>query len=481
MNQAVYENDFRLGLEKLLRDIAAEMAPEVTGPYEEGNQRVLLLEHGTRILFFDRLLTLLGWDLGLGGNVAEEARIKAETTRFLDYVGLNDASRAPVLIVEAKAWDKPFVRAGVGKTQATEKQLLILAIKNLHEKGTKDNSPVVGEWHEYLDQVAGYVRTSRENYSHDVPCAVLASGRWMVIFTSPVRTFIDGDVNEEHFEIFQDGQILENAEKIYHLLNRRRLGGITPHHIRPTQIGHYLSVKTTAAVYHAVLVSYASTGAKFFTQIPEIRIYPALLLQRDDGTLLTVLDGNMSFRMDLDGADEHDVQLLTSHLTAVSRQAAALLQICSTELGIALPPFALTDFPGFQDEHVGSKLGASGTVKSYVRRTNRTADEWLIVTGEAPHYLANVPAVECRFHAWGECRDVGHQVGAAAVSTPSTETPRAFFVDGQKYHCAHRQIIDRRAEFCHIAPLDMRTCCNSCSLRSICWSAANLAKLPCGK
>jgi hypothetical protein len=90
MNQAVDENDFRRGLEKLLRDIAAEMALDITGPYEEGSQQ-LLLEHGTRILFFDRFLTLLGWSLGLGGNVAEEARIKAETTRFLDYVGLNAA------------------------------------------------------------------------------------------------------------------------------------------------------------------------------------------------------------------------------------------------------------------------------------------------------------------------------------------------------------------------------------------------------
>jgi len=124
MNQAVYENDFRLGLEKLLRDIAAEMAPEVTGPYEEGNQRVLLLEHGTRILFFDRLLTLLGWDLGLGGNVAEEARIKAETTRFLDYVGLNDASRAPVLIVEAKAWDKPYTE-GLAQAKQYAKKLAV--------------------------------------------------------------------------------------------------------------------------------------------------------------------------------------------------------------------------------------------------------------------------------------------------------------------------------------------------------------------
>jgi hypothetical protein len=480
MNQAVDENDFRRGLEKLLRDIAAEMALDITGPYEEGSQQ-LLLEHGTRILFFDRFLTLLGWSLGLGGNVAEEARIKAETTRFLDYVGLNDQSRAPVLIIEAKAWDKPFVRPRMGEMRATEKQLVVEAIKHLNAKGAKGESPVVGEWHEYLEQVAGYVRTSAEDYNHNVACAVLASGRWIVIFTSPVNTFVDGDVNEEHFEIFRDGQILEKAEKIHRLLNRRRLGGIAPHHIRPTQIRHYLSAETTAAVYHAVLVSYASTGAKFFTQIPQIRIYPALLLQRDDGTLLTVLDGNTSFRMDLDGADENELQLLTSHLTAVSGQAAALLEACSAELGMALQPFAMTDFPGFQDELARSALGATGTAKSYVRPINGTADEWIIVTGEAPHYLVNLPVVECRFHAWGECRVVGQQIGTAAVSTPSTDTPRAFFVDGQRYHCAHQTIVDRRAKLCHIAPLDMRTCCNACVLRSICWSAADLAQLPCGR
>ena len=480
MNQAAEENDFRRGLEALLGDIAAEMSLTVTGPYEEGGQQ-LLLEHGTRILFFDRFLTLLGWSLGLGGDVAEEARIKAETTRFLDYVGLNDQTRAPVLIVEAKAWDKPFVRPGKGEIRATEKQLIVEAIKHLNEKGTKGRSPVVGEWHEFLEQVADYVKTSSELYNHDVPCAVLTSGRWMVIFTSPVRTFVDGDVNEEHIEIFRDEQIIEKAEKIYRLLNRRRLGGIAPHHIRPTQIRHYLSAQTTAAAFHAVLVAYTSTGAKFFTQIPQIMIYPALLLQRDDGTLLTVLDGNLSTRMYLDRDDATGDELLSTHLTTVAGQATALLEACSTELGMELQPFALTDFPGFQNEPADEQLGAAAVTKSFVRAIKGTADEWIIATGEAPHYLVNYPVVECRFHAWGECRTVGRQIGTAAVSTPSTITPRAFFVDGQKYHCAHQTIVDRREGRCHIAPLDMRTCCSSGGLRSVCWPAADLAQLPCGQ
>jgi hypothetical protein len=43
------------------------------------------------------------------GNVQEEARIKADTTRFMDYVGKSGRLKTPLMIFEAKAWGVPFV------------------------------------------------------------------------------------------------------------------------------------------------------------------------------------------------------------------------------------------------------------------------------------------------------------------------------------------------------------------------------------
>jgi hypothetical protein len=49
--------------------------------------------------------------------MVEEARVQGDTTLFLDYLGVNPDSRVPLLIVEGKAWGKPFVeRPNAGAT-----------------------------------------------------------------------------------------------------------------------------------------------------------------------------------------------------------------------------------------------------------------------------------------------------------------------------------------------------------------------------
>ncbi|AGW15011.1 hypothetical protein [Megalodesulfovibrio gigas] len=110
MNRGRVENEFRLGLEELLKTIEDEQTRPAINPYAGAGDAVFH-EHDTRIFFFDRLLQLLGWDRGAGGNVAEEARIKAETTRFIDYLGVKANPNIPIFILEAKAWDKPLIRA----------------------------------------------------------------------------------------------------------------------------------------------------------------------------------------------------------------------------------------------------------------------------------------------------------------------------------------------------------------------------------
>ena len=71
------------------------------------------LEHTTRVHFLDELVELLGWSLGLGGDMAEEARLKGDTTKFMDYLGVQRDTNAPALLIEAKAWDKPFLEPRV--------------------------------------------------------------------------------------------------------------------------------------------------------------------------------------------------------------------------------------------------------------------------------------------------------------------------------------------------------------------------------
>ncbi|WP_234889982.1 hypothetical protein [Sinorhizobium medicae] len=161
---------------EILAAIDRQPQPGATNPYAGAGDEVFH-EHDTRVFFFDRLMRLLGWELGPGGNVAEEARIKADTTRFVDYVGINATTRAPALILEAKSWDKPNI-TGIGKWRhETKPTLVVAAVKHINTGGAKDKSPVTGEWHDNLSQLARYVRLFKEQHGHKVPCAVLSSGR----------------------------------------------------------------------------------------------------------------------------------------------------------------------------------------------------------------------------------------------------------------------------------------------------------------
>jgi hypothetical protein len=109
VNELKEQSDFKSALEKLIKGFIETMKPTAAVPYL-GAGNLDPLEHTTRAEFIDNVLTALGWKLKKpGGDVVEEARIKDETTLFLDYMGVNPDTRAPQLIVEAKAWSKPMV------------------------------------------------------------------------------------------------------------------------------------------------------------------------------------------------------------------------------------------------------------------------------------------------------------------------------------------------------------------------------------
>jgi hypothetical protein len=482
VNAGVVENEFRNGLKKLLCAIEREISPVVADPYASSGDQVVH-EHDTRALFFDELLGLLGWQRGAGGDVTEEARLNVDHVKFLDYVGVNPDTRAPVLILEAKAWGKPFIRSAPSKPRSDERQLIVEAIRHLRGGGAKRGAPVIGEWHDYLAQVMTYVKGYKENFEHDVPCAVLASGQWLIVFQTPVATFVNGEVNDGQFSIFKADRYVEQANEIYALLNRPTLAAVTPARIRPAQIKDYVTAATVAAAFHGVIVYYQSEGTSVFDPAPRTLIYPTLLVQRDDGTIFTVMADAAKFALDVETNQETGEVNLTKHLDAVHAKAAELLAATSHELAMEIPIFGLSDFPGFRrsggnaekaDRLIGREL------KLVVRQLQSLPNEWLLATGDSSHYLMAAPSIICRFHAWRQCEGVGHQIGQSAIGTARTDHPRSFFVDEQAYHCAHQVVADRRRQRCHIEAIDARTCCRACVFEPLCWTPTELAGLPCG-
>ncbi|WP_322414441.1 hypothetical protein [Mesorhizobium huakuii] len=120
-------------------------------------------EHDTRLLFVDELLGILGWRLGVGGNVLEEAHVQANTPKFMDCVGVVDIAGAPLLLVEAKAWDKPAISARGSGQYVSEAGLVVAAIEHICDGKVEDTSPIIAEWDSCLRQVAAMCRHSRSN------------------------------------------------------------------------------------------------------------------------------------------------------------------------------------------------------------------------------------------------------------------------------------------------------------------------------
>ncbi|KIN71886.1 hypothetical protein [Sulfitobacter guttiformis] len=482
MNAGVDENDFRGGLQGLLEGVARAQAPDAPNPYGgTGEQGVH--EHDTRIFFFDGFLSLLGWRLGPDGDVAEEARIKADTTRFIDYLGINAETNAPLLIFEAKAWGKPFISGNGASRRKAPAEVLVEAIRHVNEGGSRETAPVVGDWHDYLTQLAGYVKTSLSNYGHRVNRAVLASGSWLIIFTDPTAVFCDDTVDSGQFQIFLEKQYVSDAHLIYSLLARKHLGTDTPVSLRPTQLGHYVARANLVAAFHSVLVNYERSGIEIFSPRPRIQIYPALLVLRDDGALFTVIDQEDPVEMNLI-EDNAGNKSLIAHITEVTEISHELLRRCSDELGEDLVAFGLDYFPGFPNlriaENATNTIPLGRPTTQFVKPFRTRADQWLVATGELAHFLLHQPRVACGFHTWSACHAVGRQIGDSSINTRITETPRSFFTDEQVYHCAHQTVQDRRQTRCHIAPIDMRICCRACGFQDICWPAHELEKLPCG-
>lgn len=234
MTRETEEAAFQRGVAELLERFQRTVADDAPEPYA-GAGPDQLLEHTTRIHFLDSLAELLGWRLGLGGDMAQEARLKNGTTTFMDYLGVAADTNAPVLLIEAKAWDKPLITPKAA-TSFDRAGLIAQAVDHWRDGGNRATSPAMGDWHDYVEQVGNYVKGLWDRHGHPLPCAVITSGQWLVVFTKPMVTFVHGPATASDIKIFQKEDYRSQALKLYSLLSKKSLCVETPYRIRATQV-----------------------------------------------------------------------------------------------------------------------------------------------------------------------------------------------------------------------------------------------------
>ena len=485
MNWLKEKADFK----RRVRDVLAEFERQAgsAGPPDfQGAATANPLEHVTRRHVIDHVLMALGWNFDrMNEDMIEEARVRGESTLFLDYLGVTPERRVPRLIVEAKAWAKPPVSASsVGASEEganvrnTRAALLALALQHIKAGRSREESPITLEWTDWLIVLRDYVGSLHKQSGHLVARVAITSGRWLVIFVDPETAFLRGEgIPAETIQIFDRAEIVEESDGIFDLLARIVLVDDVPTIIRPSQLPAFVNSQSVARAFRALWITRMAEGAHFQIR-PQVILNVALVIERADDVLLTIIDDQLP-----NTTIPHAAERLNDHIAETTALSDQLIAQVDAELQITTVLFPVKDFQGFKprvSRSVSSVPGATAHSVTLIKPWPSRPDEFLLVLGKSTHYLQARAAIDpCGFHEWSVSRLYGRAQGANPISARSVE-PAAFFFDGELHHCAHRTVHDRRADRCQIRPFEEYLCCRTCTLQQFCWNEASLAALPCG-
>lgn len=450
-----------------------------------------LLERPTRRFMVDGILRGLGWDPDDPSHLAEEARSEGSdgARLYFDYLGLAARTRAPVMLVEAKAYDVKAARRPHGPDlDARDMQELIREALAALKKGDK-SLPVIAEWGEWLKDLRTYVLSLGPQGQSTLKRVVITAGRWMTVFEDPVDAFVSvGAPRASRIHCFTSLEdIVERHARIFRLLQRQRLVDTLS---LTMPAGEALGILKASEISHAVrgvVVATRASGAAR-REYPTRSVWPSLV----------VLSAGRPFAVTDYGAAAVEEPLKSEEfpqfLAKLSAQGAAFEARVLNLLGRPdLLPSHLGVFGGFTEggavreaEHslddpisevaadLPSPLGPS---RKFVVHTGEPGalPEYVAAAGELWFYKAADPnGSPCAFHSWGAAK----QAGVAAPEAHMGASTTSFTESGQTRHCAHDDFRRMRAERCHIDVLETHLCCRACVFLGVCW-AVDDARMPC--
>jgi hypothetical protein len=258
------------------------------------------------------------------------------------------------------------------------------------------------------------------------------------------RAVITGEASAANTLIlcFYRKDLIERSDEIHESLAWKALIRDPLEQLRPAQLRSYISASDVTNIFRALWVVHRVHGAHFDVH-PQLTLYPALIIRRQDGLLLTVVDERQRFTV------PHEASELPRHIGDVAESADALLQAVNAELERAVVPTGIEEFPGFQVSLEQSVIPdvrptPPPTMTKLLKAWQSGANEFLLATGSHPHFLhLQSTLANCQFHDWTACHAIGQHQGNHAIGVRSVK-PRSFFRSSEEHHCAHRQVHERR-------------------------------------
>lgn len=476
-------DDFRLR-EKLLRDEYTR-GPETTRVPKELTERV------TRRFLIDELLRALDWDPGDPERSVEEARTlhPSGDWLFLDYLGVDPGSRKPAVIFEAKSFDVEPPRPPRARRPTSRDMPVIIAaaIDALRQGGTATG--LLAEWAEYLGDMHRYLQSMDSQGKASLQRVVISSGRWMIIFEAPCRTFLgDKSAEPELIHCFVDFEdLLAGSDDILELLHRERLVDTLPFVLDIADaLSHIPADRIEQSFRGALVVTSESSGARR-ARYPTRAIYPALVVHSGSRWFaITDLHGRKPVE------EPRSVDRLGAFLEELDRAGMQLERRVAALFGSTIDPSPLGAFPGFPGTRRTSNplrgpfeptpgsaaqmAPVAPAVRAFTTVSDAAAHEFVVAVGIHRFYKADVPrGAECSFHYWKAARDAIAEKGPHQGFTNGSYTE-----DGQDRHCAHAGMLAMRADRCRIRQIETHVCCRACVFESECWSEPDdRARMPC--
>ncbi len=474
-----YEQRFRPTIERAFVSLAADLGRGDDIPTKYVDDQ---LEAHIRTYFVDFLLKALNWRLD--NNLVPEAAVSSAsrgTRRFLDYLGIESNTDRPLLVVETKRPNSPPPVIKLNIRHDTDFSSVICAGLG----GTE----LIGEWNDWLNTLRDYVRSIQHRMNHVPERVILTNGDWLILFTDPVDAFLsdDGPTPEKILSWQNRDDLERNYVEIFRWLDYYAILQETPS-LTIIDLPFFINKNAVDEVMYGLRLNYIEVRS-MFRPSPRIEVLPILFIGSRVGAWLHVEDGNEKLLCEI----PHDYTKLSEHLAQVDSVAKSLLEKLNLILEIDFAPSPLLAHYNKEEEEFSDLPGVTEIQNS------EGATEFLIVTGDKPHFLLPVPTVpECPHHDGLQSQDLGVGCNPEPIRKRSVHDPRAFFISLESHHCAHREVAiakncqitkenitrcgnrsgkDGQA-FCEIVSFEEYLCCRTCVFEEVC-TKAEVFHLPC--
>jgi len=498
MNRVRNANQFSLEFRKTIDRYQEIFKPQIarlreeyaTFPEEEGLVDESLEIH-IRSYVINALLAALNWRIDTSPendlpNLVPEAPVRSVsrgTIRFLDYLGIERQTDKPLLVIEVKRpssnlpQDADRSRKMVKSIQKKMKFEGIDVISrrsnllaDLISSGLKGNA-LTGEWGSWLDDLRDYIRSVNKKAKRTPKRVVITNGKWFVLFLDPGDAFLEhGMCSSDKILVFERKEDILNLSHLIfqHLEHQKVLEQIPP--LNPGELPFHVAGQNINRALHGIRLQYIEQKG-IYDFSPVIKLAIVIFLRTQFGIWIRVEQPRNEYQI------PHDANLIPKHLDEIRQRAEYLLETVKSTLSIPNSP------PSLQTHYVDTEA-----FESLPGVCTSGTDQFLLVTSNRTHYLKREsPFSKCPYHDWVGCNHAGVASNRGAILNRSVK-PRAFFISGEMYHCAHRDITEAKASqisagnrprcgarsgkdgdaFCEIWSFESHLCCRFCAFEEVC-------------